>query len=144
MDLIKATKELRERLGITQQEFAHKLGLAISSVTNYERVREPTGRSLAQLMQLADEHGHADLAKVFNKALSDELGLELPMISGASFRLRRDIAMFNDIQRRIAGGQTNEQIVAALKRAVNIDADSIEMIRQNMARLAELGKEAEK
>ncbi len=82
-NVLAAVKELRERLGDTQQAFASRLGVSISAVTNYERNRIPTGRSLVKLMQTADAYGYSDLAMVFQDELSEELGFRVPRLIGS-------------------------------------------------------------
>lgn len=73
--LNKAVKDLRLALGDTQQQFAHRLDLAISTVVRYELTRPPKGKALAQLEKLAADQGLTELVSVFSRALNDELGL---------------------------------------------------------------------
>lgn len=71
-----AVRLLRRRLGDTQQAFAQRIVLAISTVVRYEHNRPPKGKALAMFEQLATRHGHGDLADVFRKVLQEELGLD--------------------------------------------------------------------
>lgn len=48
-----AVKDLRAALGDTQQAFAHRLGLAISTVVRYELTRSPRGAELGRFYNLA-------------------------------------------------------------------------------------------
>jgi transcriptional regulator with XRE-family HTH domain len=75
-----AVRRLRVALGDTQQEFANRLGLAISTVVRYELTRPPRGKALAQLERLARDFGLKECALVFSNALVDELA---PNILGA-------------------------------------------------------------
>lgn len=68
-----AVHRLRAALGDTQQEFAQRLGLAISTVVRYERSRPPRGKALAQLERVASEHALDDVALTFRNALREEL-----------------------------------------------------------------------
>ncbi len=68
--------ELRSRLGLTQQEFAHRLGISIRAVANYDSGKPPNSKSLSALQRLANEAGEADLAATFEAELSRSLGLE--------------------------------------------------------------------
>jgi len=68
-----AARELREVLGDTQQQFAQRLGLAISTVVRYELTRPPKGKALAQLKQVAMAYGQVELAHIFADALRLEL-----------------------------------------------------------------------
>ena len=69
-----AVRRLRVNLGDTQQGFAHRLGLAISTVVRYELSRPPRGKALAQLERVAMDHGFDECALVFRNALREELG----------------------------------------------------------------------
>jgi transcriptional regulator with XRE-family HTH domain len=61
-------------VGETQQEFAHRLGTAVRTIARWEKVRAPSGASLARLEGLASANGHLDLASLFGDALAAELG----------------------------------------------------------------------
>jgi transcriptional regulator with XRE-family HTH domain len=73
-ELSQGVKNLREVLGQTQQQFALTLGTAITTIARYETGREPHGRSLASLAEVAEKHGYKRLAKTFRTALVKELG----------------------------------------------------------------------
>jgi transcriptional regulator with XRE-family HTH domain len=68
-----AVRKLRLALGDTQQSFASRLGLAISTVVRYELTRPPKGKALAQFAELAKGLRDAELADVFRRALVAEL-----------------------------------------------------------------------
>jgi transcriptional regulator with XRE-family HTH domain len=70
-----AVRRLRLGLGDTQQQFANRLGLAISTVVRYELSRPPRGKALAQLDRLAMEHGLDECALIFRNAFRDELAV---------------------------------------------------------------------
>jgi transcriptional regulator with XRE-family HTH domain len=70
-------KKLRLAVGDTQQQFAHRMGLAISTVVRYESTRPPKGRALAGFVELATASNLPDLAKVLNDALLEEIGVSL-------------------------------------------------------------------
>jgi transcriptional regulator with XRE-family HTH domain len=69
-----AVRLLRRSLGDTQQQFAQRLGMAISTVVRYESTRPPRGKVLAKLYQLAIDNGLSRVASMFHLALSAELG----------------------------------------------------------------------
>lgn len=73
-ELPSAVAALRHHIGETQQQFAARLGLAITSIARYETQRAPSGDVLGRLVDLADEVGRADLAGIFRQALTVELG----------------------------------------------------------------------
>ena len=81
MKTTEAVKSLRVALGDTQQSFAHRLGLAISTAVRYETNRPPTGTALLELMKLADAHGLEDLATKFQEAISEELRFPVRRLS---------------------------------------------------------------
>jgi len=67
-----AVKRLRLALGDTQQQFATRTGLAISTVVRYELSRPPKGEVLEQLKALAEQNGLRDIATVFSYALGGQ------------------------------------------------------------------------
>lgn len=67
-------KQLRLRLGDTQQRFANRLNLAISTVVRYESTRPPKGKALSQLYQLAVDSDLWDVAFMFRRAVEADLG----------------------------------------------------------------------
>jgi transcriptional regulator with XRE-family HTH domain len=69
----RAIKELRLRLGDTQQRFANRLNLAISTVVRYESTRPPKGKALAELYKIAADSGLDDVALMFRQAVEAEL-----------------------------------------------------------------------
>ncbi len=105
-NLIEAVRQLRERLGDTQQAFATRLGLSISAITNYERERIPSGRSLVQMMHVSDAHEHADLAQIFQDELSEQLGYRVPRqgVSGTVDLLPGEEARINALLAIMRGG----------------------------------------
>lgn len=72
---ISAVRELRKRLGDTQQAFAVRLGLSISAVTNYEKTRPPEAKSLARMACAAQSINARDLERAFLSLLAKELGV---------------------------------------------------------------------
>jgi transcriptional regulator with XRE-family HTH domain len=72
-DVTEAVRSLRQHLSDTQQQFAARLNLAISTVVRYELSRPPRGKLLVQFERLATEHGLDTEAAVFHNALDVEL-----------------------------------------------------------------------
>lgn len=75
MDIHQAVKQLRTRLGLSQQVFATRLELSIRAIVHYENDRVPGARPLAQLERFATQHEQVDLAEFFNAALASSLRL---------------------------------------------------------------------
>lgn len=78
MTIHEAVRALRLALGDTQQQFAQRLNMAISTVVRYELTRPPKGKVLARFDALAREIERPELAYVFAKALAEELGTPPP------------------------------------------------------------------
>lgn len=72
--LNEAVKSMRAELGISQQEFATRLGLSIRAIVNYEKDRTPEGPMLARLHQFAAKNGFKEQAYLFWDAMTKELG----------------------------------------------------------------------
>jgi transcriptional regulator with XRE-family HTH domain len=75
--ITEAVKALRIALGCTQQEFAQRLGLAISTVVRYESTRAPRGEALAKLVRLANDSGLVHIAEMFRYAINSDAGLKV-------------------------------------------------------------------
>jgi transcriptional regulator with XRE-family HTH domain len=73
----KAFKELRKRLGYTQQSFAADLGLVLRTITHYEKDRTPPPNLINHLAGLAYKHEHKDLFQVFYDAWIGEVGVSI-------------------------------------------------------------------
>jgi transcriptional regulator with XRE-family HTH domain len=67
-ELSKTVAELRKRLGLSQQEFSNRMGVALNTIARYETAREPEGLVLLRLAQIARAEGHSDLAWEFDYA----------------------------------------------------------------------------
>jgi transcriptional regulator with XRE-family HTH domain len=65
-------RNLRKRLGETQQQFAERMGMAISTVVRYELSRPPRGKVLLDLAKLAEESSCRREAKIFRYAFYRE------------------------------------------------------------------------
>lgn len=68
--LMKAVRDLRERLRLTQVEIAVKLGLSPATIFRYETVRPPKPQAIGPFLKLAEESGHLDLAALFRESLA--------------------------------------------------------------------------
>ncbi|HZT34896.1 MAG TPA: helix-turn-helix domain-containing protein, partial [Nitrososphaera sp.] len=69
----KAVIELRQSLGLNQQQFANRLKMAMTSIARYETSRTPKGKTLAQFARLAEQSGRHDIASIFDRALAAEI-----------------------------------------------------------------------
>jgi transcriptional regulator with XRE-family HTH domain len=71
--IMEAVRELRAHTGLTQTQFAGRIGVSMSSLQGYEAIRPPKGKRLTTLLKLAQREGRPDLADVFQAALAEEL-----------------------------------------------------------------------
>src|SRR5205809_7156719 len=74
-----AVRSLRLSLEESQQEFAHRLKVAIRTIARYEGGQPPRGKALGNLACLAFEFGFKDHAAIFRAALEREMGLDGPI-----------------------------------------------------------------
>lgn len=74
--IARTVRQLRLALGDTQQQFAERMGWAISTAVRYETTRAPRGRALADLARMAIARGWDDIASVFRMTLAEELGIK--------------------------------------------------------------------
>lgn len=64
-ELSKAVRDLRERLGESQQAFSNRLGIALNTIARYETTRDPSGQALEQLSDMAFARQYPDLGYLF-------------------------------------------------------------------------------
>jgi transcriptional regulator with XRE-family HTH domain len=117
--------ELRKLLGETQQQFANRLGTAITTIARYETTRPPRGRVLVRLEQIARSEGHKNCARAFRSALEKEFGVQAPAVRIA--RKRRVSLLENPLTI-----YQRSQLQAAFDRHVgeiNRDGDTVVEIR---------------
>jgi transcriptional regulator with XRE-family HTH domain len=87
MKLAKYVKELRLRLGESQQKFATDLGISIRGLVNYEKDRDPPFALLMRLSAKAHDAGHRDIEKVFSDSFHSQIEAAL---EGRPFSLMRE------------------------------------------------------
>ena len=63
---------------MTQTQLATELGRGMSTIQRWEQVVPPRGRALADLAKLARSRGEVSLARLFETALSEEMGADNP------------------------------------------------------------------
>jgi transcriptional regulator with XRE-family HTH domain len=78
MTVNEAVLALRKHANETQQRFATRLDMSISSLQNYEQDRIPEPRQLLAFLLAAEGEERDDLAEVFRLALIGRLGLPDP------------------------------------------------------------------
>jgi transcriptional regulator with XRE-family HTH domain len=69
---------MRERMGMTQAEFADEWGVALPTVGRWESSTPPTGVHLERLASAAERKGFRSVAATFRHALSKERRGGLP------------------------------------------------------------------
>ena len=73
--LCEAVRNLRTALGESQQAFAYRMKTAIRTIARYETNAPPKGKALAELFWAATETGNQEIARVFQEALTAEIGV---------------------------------------------------------------------
>lgn len=73
----RAAKELRLRLGLSQEAFGQRIGRTLNTVLRYESQSAPREESLIRYAALAIDSGFNDLAEIFRLALTQDLGSDL-------------------------------------------------------------------
>ena len=63
---------MRESLGLTMEEFAARLKVAMNTVSRWENSRPPTGPSLERLYRFAKRNGPASSAETLLAAITSE------------------------------------------------------------------------
>lgn len=74
---MQAIKDLREALGMSQNQFAVKIKKSYQSVQRYEQTKAPTGKELVPFLELARECKRYDLAIIFKQAAIDSVPEEV-------------------------------------------------------------------
>jgi transcriptional regulator with XRE-family HTH domain len=95
-----AVRELRNRLGWTQEDLARNLGLTLRTVVRYENDLPPRGPALGRLYAIASEKGHEDLAKLFDAERGKETNKRVAMKADVVFS---EIQRWNEIGGLLAG-----------------------------------------
>jgi len=64
-DISKLIKTLRNKLGLTQEQFAQKVGVTFSTINNWEKgTRKPHPFLLQRLLEIAEETGLKSVEKM--------------------------------------------------------------------------------
>jgi transcriptional regulator with XRE-family HTH domain len=127
-EVTRAVRSLRNRLGDTQQSFAHRMGVAISTVVRYELSRPPHGKVLGQLEKMAVDNGCFDEAAVFRNAFFKEFDLD------AETPLR--LAPF-EYFRLVPQTGHEEELVQALLWELGHSADGAESVERCLLRASQ-------
>jgi len=64
-DIPKLIKELRDKLGLTQEQFAQKVGVTFATVNNWEKgTRTPHPFLFQRLLEMAEEAGLKNIQNI--------------------------------------------------------------------------------
>ena len=74
LDVASVVKDLRTKLGYSQQAFATRLGLSISTIVRAEAGREPSSDILYQMAMLAGENGLLEIARTLSDHVIADTG----------------------------------------------------------------------
>ena len=97
--LMTAVIQLREQLGLTQTDFAARLGRGMSTIQRWERVVPPAGAPLLELAKLAEEIGRPDLTSIFARAIEADIGLsanQMPVSAEEGRLVERVLLLFRN------------------------------------------------
>jgi transcriptional regulator with XRE-family HTH domain len=75
MSVQEAIRELRARLGLSQEGLARRMDLTLRTIARYENDSPPTAYALKRFGELAREEGQPELSDIFFRAIAEELGL---------------------------------------------------------------------
>ena len=81
--IIKATKDLRMRLKLSQTAFGQQINRTMNTVLTYESKTAPKGEALVPYAALALDSGFDDLAQLFRSALIKDLGPDCMRVLGS-------------------------------------------------------------
>jgi transcriptional regulator with XRE-family HTH domain len=113
MDTTNAIATLRKNLGLTQGEFANRLGLTITSISRYENGRRPTAKVLRKLAEVANDANLKDLAEAFDSIWKNGIAARLSNLPSAGTQRRVSL---EDLKRyQAALGIIREQLDIAQK-----------------------------
>lgn len=68
MAIKRAIEQLREKMGVSQQELADRVGVTVTSISRYENGREPARPVLKKLAEVAGSAKLSQLRKVFEES----------------------------------------------------------------------------
>lgn len=75
--LMKAVKDLRTHMGVSQVTFATRIGKSYAMAQFYEQRGAPPAVELGVFVRLASECGRSDLAQLFKAAILEQLPPDL-------------------------------------------------------------------
>ena len=97
--IAQAIKELRNHLQESQQDFSHRLGVTLATISRYESIKPPKGPIIMRFADLSQTVGRADLAAIFEQAEEAHRRTKTSPIAGAVRQLR---AALNCTQAQLA------------------------------------------
>ena len=131
-------REIRKRLGLTQQEFAERLGLRRLSVARYEAGRIPRMNILKEIARAGGVNVASLIATDSDSTASpsgtctdDELP---PLLIRLLRRLRRQIAAINDLPSPIARRSYESRSKIILSRAIRDLAEYRALVERHSSR----------
>jgi transcriptional regulator with XRE-family HTH domain len=138
VDTAKAIAALREKLGMSQQEFARELDVTVTSVSRYENGREPSREVLKKLAARAEAIAGADhLQDLFESKWRASVVNSIEKLPSAGTQRRvplEDLKDWSAVQRLICTRLSN---VADDLRAGKVTAAAAAAFLHSIANLAE-------
>ncbi|HEX4164338.1 MAG TPA: helix-turn-helix transcriptional regulator [Bryobacteraceae bacterium] len=98
--MAQAISRFRQTLGDTQQQFAHRAGLSVTSVARYETNSPPSPKVLARFVEIAREVNLPAFIEIFENRLEPEEEMDLQDFSAVMQLLRRMVERLHPRQLR--------------------------------------------
>ena len=140
-------KELRSKVGDSQQAFANRLGLSVRAIANYEAGRIPKTEVLWRFIGIASDHGLHQLGQELSRAFSERMkGNEQPANSEESAFVRGMLALARNRHLLPTWPAIGRQMLVALKNllaaakrheAVRTDTEELEELVEAMRQVVE-------
>lgn len=130
-----AARSLRHVIGDTQQQFANRLQLSISSVVRYEAGSVPEPHILMRLIGEAHKHSLTDLADVLQGSLTQQIGaVALESVQGIQMDILRARAVLMELrsvlseEQKVALGVGADALLSSTKKRIDdlaVKADAL-------------------
>src|SRR5437016_1865061 len=115
--MAQAISRFRQTLGDTQQQFAHRTGLSVTSVARYETNSRPSPKILSRFVEIAREANLLAFVEIFENRLKPDEEMEMQDFSAVKQLLRRLVERLHPSQLR----QGKLALACLLTPTANVD-----------------------
>lgn len=127
---------LREKMGISQQELADKLGVTVTSISRYENGREPDRQVLRRLAEIAREAKLRQLQTAFEEGWRAAIAEKLDNLPSAGTQRRVSVADLEYWQ-WVAQETVRSIQIALTAMAASPGKDLLEIMQHDQKRVKE-------